>query len=272
MARLPISARLTFVGLWTYVDDNGVGVDNERLIAAAIWPLEEDPLETLRRLREDLRAISVAGLAVRYERDGRGYLFIASWDEHQKVSHPRKPRFPRPDEPGCIILTSKNSSPPESVGTTSGGSPENLQSPPETLRPEQGAGSREQGTSSRRKPAPSDASDQGNETSQPPRQDITRICDHLADRIRDNSPTNTRPAIGKEWLTDARLMLDRDKIAEAEIHRIIDWCQNDSFWRSNILSVPKLRKQFQQLAIKAGTVRRQAHVNATNSSAHHEPL
>ena len=43
IASLPLSARLTFIGLWTYVDDNGVGLDNERLILAAVWPLEDEP-------------------------------------------------------------------------------------------------------------------------------------------------------------------------------------------------------------------------------------
>jgi hypothetical protein len=37
----------------------------------------------------------------------------------------------------------------------------------------------------------------------------------------------------------------------AEVERIIDWCQRDSFWRSNVLSPSKLRKQFTQLVLKA---------------------
>lgn len=37
----------------------------------------------------------------------------------------------------------------------------------------------------------------------------------------------------------------------AEVVRIIDWCQADGFWRCNILSPGKLRKQFTQLVLKA---------------------
>ena len=36
VAELPLSTRLTFIGLWTYVDDNGVGLDNELLVTAAL--------------------------------------------------------------------------------------------------------------------------------------------------------------------------------------------------------------------------------------------
>jgi hypothetical protein len=130
-----LSARLTFIGLWTYVDDNGVGLDNERLIVAAIWPLEEDAVLTVQRTREDLRRISGAHLVTRYRESVRRFLHITAWDEHQKISHPRKPRYPPPSAP---TVTCIESDPPETLGRHSG-------EPPEPLRPEQGAGSREQG-------------------------------------------------------------------------------------------------------------------------------
>ena len=138
LARVPKSARLTFIGLWTYVDDNGVGIDNERLIAAALYPLDEDPAESLRSVSEDLRRLSEVGVLTRFLMHDRRYLFITSWDEHQKISHPGKPRYARPDAPGAVVLTCETSNPPESLPKDSGMSPE-------TLRPEQGAGSREQG-------------------------------------------------------------------------------------------------------------------------------
>src|SRR6185312_4646746 len=94
IAALPLSARLTFIGLWTYVDDNGVGLDNELLVTAAIWPLERDNLETLARTREDLATLSRDGLVSRYQDSRKRYLFVTGWDEHQKVDHPRKPRYP----------------------------------------------------------------------------------------------------------------------------------------------------------------------------------
>jgi hypothetical protein len=136
---LPFSARLTFIGLWTYADDNGVGLDNELLITAAIWPLEQDNLATLEMVREDLASLSGIGLVERYRDSRKRYVFIANWDEHQKVDHPRKPRYPRPGDPAVISgLTSGDDGSQESVATDS-------RQTREGIAPEQGAGSREQG-------------------------------------------------------------------------------------------------------------------------------
>lgn len=83
----------------------------------------------------------------------------------------------------------------------------------------------------------------------PPRDDIERICNHLADRIEANG--SKRPTITKRWRDAARLMLDKDGRTEEQIHRAIDWCQDDTFWRANILSLPKLRDKFDQLRLQA---------------------
>lgn len=81
------------------------------------------------------------------------------------------------------------------------------------------------------------------------RDDIERICAHLADRIEGNG--SRRPAVTAKWRTAARLMLDADKRTEADIHAAIDWCQNSTFWRANILSLPKLRDKYDQLRLQA---------------------
>jgi len=136
---LPLSARLTFIGLWTYVDDNGVGLDNEMLINAAIWPLEEDSLETLGRTREDLATLSRASLVTRYRDSRKRYLAVNSWDEHQKVDHPRKPRYPKPDADGCEpIVTCEDTDSREVFARVS-------REDREDLAPEQGSGIRDQG-------------------------------------------------------------------------------------------------------------------------------
>lgn len=142
LARIPLSARLTFIGLWTYVDDNGVGVDNERLIGAALYPLDDDPLESLRRVSEDLRQLSAVGVITRYEVAGRRYLYVTNWDEHQKVSHPGKPRYPLPPPNLPKPPASGNGNPPEGLRNGSGNPPESL-ARSSALSREQGAGSRE---------------------------------------------------------------------------------------------------------------------------------
>ncbi len=81
------------------------------------------------------------------------------------------------------------------------------------------------------------------------RPDVERLCARLADRIEANGCK--RPAVGKKWRDAARLMIDRDGRTEQQITAAIDWCQDNEFWRSNILSMPKLREKYDQLRMQA---------------------
>lgn len=72
----------------------------------------------------------------------------------------------------------------------------------------------------------------------------------LLEKIKINNPSFKEPNLQK-WSDDIRLMMDRDKRTEEQIKYLIDWCQNDSFWKANILSPAKLRKQFDALAAQA---------------------
>ncbi|MFE9738866.1 hypothetical protein [Streptomyces sp. NPDC006477] len=243
-----LSARLTFIGLWTYVDDNGVGLADPRLIRAAIWPLEESP-DILQRTREDLQSLHAARLVTLYEASGKALIAVSNWSEHQKVSHPRKPRYPRPEE-----VPSKPGTPPDqdsfSTPEGSGNSPENLQSPPETLRPEQGAGSREQGAGNRGDAEPSASADD------PPRADVERVCKHLADVLEKSG--SKRPAITAKWRDTTRLMLDRDEVTVERALAAIDWAHADSFWQAHILTPMKLREKYETLRRQAAGAQRRS--------------
>ena len=46
------------------------------------------------------------------------------------------------------------------------------------------------------------------------------------------------------------LVLRIDKIDADDIAAVIEWSQNDNFWRSNILSGKKVREKYQQLVMK----------------------
>lgn len=71
----------------------------------------------------------------------------------------------------------------------------------------------------------------------------------LFKNIRKNNPAFKEPNLQK-WSDDFRLMMERDNRTEEQITYLINWCQQDSFWKSNILSPSKLRKQFDLLIIK----------------------
>lgn len=83
----------------------------------------------------------------------------------------------------------------------------------------------------------------------PEREDVESLCALLADEIEANG--SRRPTITKAWRDAARLMLDRDGIEYEMVAGCIRWCQSDDFWRSNVLSMQTLRKQYDRLRLKA---------------------
>lgn len=102
---LSYRARLTWVGLWTYVDDEGRGKDDARIIKGDIWTLEDDV--SWQDVEADLVELARNDRIVRYVVDGRRYLAICRWDEHQVISRPTPSKFPEP--------TSENISAPASL-------------------------------------------------------------------------------------------------------------------------------------------------------------
>lgn len=79
------------------------------------------------------------------------------------------------------------------------------------------------------------------------RSDVSSLCSLLAESIVANGAR--RPSITKAWLDEARLLLDKDGQPFDEVVAVMRWCQNDSFWRSNILSMPTFRKQYDRLKL-----------------------
>ncbi|XLP21942.1 Replication protein O [Bacillus toyonensis] len=60
---------------------------------------------------------------------------------------------------------------------------------------------------------------------------------YLFEKIKENNPKQKEPSAFDSWANEVRLMRERDKRDLQEIKDVIDWCQKDSFWKSNILSV-----------------------------------
>ena len=109
----PVDVRWTFVGLFTYLDDYGRGLNEPRLIKAEIWPM--DDRVTTRKVAEHLDVIEAEGPLHTYTVAGRGLLHITTWREHQRISHPTESRWaPCPDCP----------EPPERFRNRSGTVPE----------------------------------------------------------------------------------------------------------------------------------------------------
>lgn len=93
LAGLPLTTRLTYIGLWTHVDDAGRAVDDARLVKAALWPLDDG--QTVKKVDQDLARLAGVGRIERYEVDGRRYLAVLRWD-HQRINRPQPSSLPPP--------------------------------------------------------------------------------------------------------------------------------------------------------------------------------
>lgn len=92
IADLPIPTRLTFIGLWTHVDDDGRCVADPRLIKAALWPLDDEV--TANDVMSDLRILSESSLITQYTVGERSYLVVNGWSEHQRINRPGASKLP----------------------------------------------------------------------------------------------------------------------------------------------------------------------------------
>lgn len=95
---------------------------------------------------------------------------------------------------------------------------------------------------------PSDDSSKSNRE-EPQRDDVDALCARLRDWMVQNEAKE--PTVGKLWKRQARLLLDQDKRELSKALNLIDWCQQNNFWQSKILSIPKFREKYDQLAMQA---------------------
>ncbi|MFE9432391.1 hypothetical protein ACFYNA_15535 [Streptomyces sp. NPDC006640] len=102
VADLSYEQRLTFIGLWTHVDDEGRCVDDARLIKAAIWPLDD---RTAADIEGDLGGLSESSLIIRYTLNRKRYLAVRGWAEHQKINRPTASKLPAPSEGQILGVT-----------------------------------------------------------------------------------------------------------------------------------------------------------------------
>ena len=76
-----------------------------------------------------------------------------------------------------------------------------------------------------------------------------KLAELLYKQIQNNSPKYPEPDLEK-WANEFRLMMERDKRDGKEIQDLIIKTQSDNFWKKNILSPGKLRKQYDRLVME----------------------
>jgi len=105
ISQLTVEDRLLFIGMWSYVDDNGVGIDRLATVAADLFAgdIERDASETFARVSRGLQNLSGAGLIARYEVDGKRFLHVTNWASHQRIDKPNKARYPLPTSNNAVF-------------------------------------------------------------------------------------------------------------------------------------------------------------------------
>ncbi|WP_191363460.1 hypothetical protein [Limosilactobacillus oris] len=80
-----------------------------------------------------------------------------------------------------------------------------------------------------------------------------KLALYLFAKIKQNNPEHKSltDSQKQKWADSIRLMIERDKRTPQQINNMIDWCQADDFWKQNILSTAKLRKQYDTMRPKA---------------------
>ncbi len=90
-------ARLTFIGLWTFSDDNGVHPAKPKTLKAELFAMDDIKVDDVAAWVHELIK---AGLVAEFEGEGGGrYWHVIKWKQHQKidrpsVKHPTPPTSP----------------------------------------------------------------------------------------------------------------------------------------------------------------------------------
>jgi hypothetical protein len=205
-----IEARLTFLGLITQADDYGRMKGSPKLVRSLVFPYDE---YTVQNITEWLRELHENDLIRWYTVKGKQFIELPTWGDHQRVSHPTDSVLPSHSE------------------ADSADAPQVLPNPPE--EPYREGKGRE-------------GSRKGRESAVVPTTDAP-LSHLLADLVAANDPNGKRPTVSKAWATEEDRMLRLDERGYLEAERLIRWTQGNSFWRGNVLSMPKFREKYGQL-------------------------
>lgn len=120
LSLVSVTAERTFFGLSTQVDDRGRITDKPAQINGLLWAMRGN--HTTADTEAELKELESVGLMCRYQGcDGKPYLHLVTFDDHQKVDHPSRSRLPRCPKHGVADYCGKHQ----------GDCPDSL--PPETL-------------------------------------------------------------------------------------------------------------------------------------------
>lgn len=91
MGRVSRDARLTFIEIWTLADDSGRLRGDSRLLASLLFPYDDDAKDLIDTWLGELVA---QDCIVRYSVDGKDYVAVKNWGDHQKIDKPSPSKLP----------------------------------------------------------------------------------------------------------------------------------------------------------------------------------
>jgi len=222
LAKLSRDTRLLYIALWNLSDEHGRLHGDPRFIKGHCLPYDDDlTLGDIDRLLDEL---ANTGRVIRYCGDDDPFLYLPTLSKHQRLGPTKVPsRLPAP--PAEADAESSAPRADKSAPDPNQPAPRSHSSEPTVAL--QVAGSRVQVAGSRY---------------------VEQLCELLARRIAENG--SKAPVISARWRDAARLLIDVDGRSAAEAAELIDWCQADEFWRSNVLSMPTFREKYDQLRLQ----------------------
>lgn len=273
--------RLLYQGLWCIADDSGCLEINPLLFKMKIFPGDNFSPEMLSEYIDKLIELKKI---LPYEVAGKRYGWLKNFHKHQTLNKPSAPTIPLPDwiiwhgeeefdskrhqyyyeiiEPSNVQGKTK----------TEDGHVQDETRPEKKLKEvkrNEEKGSKESGQNlSRNKKIKF-----GEETEQ-----YNHAC-YLRERILKTNKRarvpNKDPASMHDWSTELEKLnrlgpvgakeSDGKGYSWQEIKKIIDWCQENNFWKSNILSASKLREKITILENQMGCKTKSTPIKGKNS-------
>jgi hypothetical protein len=254
LERVSMLADLTFRALLVAVDDYGRTDGRLHVLKAALFPTRREVTDA--KLDAWLAELAREGCVVRYEIDGAPYLALTNWERHRgKGRRGGNSRYPEPPRASADFLGRDDASSDFRARVEGRGTRD------------EGREARDEGRGCPSAPAERGAADAigpvmlpGVEaaTAEPPA-DSDPAALLFAEQFRDalarfhpgwKPPTEAAFA---RWVRDARLLLRErgDEAARETARWLFDAGTPNAdaeFWRSVVLSVPKFRERFDQIA------------------------
>jgi len=216
LSELPPETHMLAAALLNYADDEGYFNANAKLIQAECCPLRDDSTN----VRRSIEMLSSIGYIRLFEgSDGKSYGHIKTFSDHQRVDRPK------PSKIKALEVSQKDRRRIDDESTLEGKG-------------------KEQGTGK----GSTHSSDPDGQTRKYTDDDL--LCaEFVLTGVMQAAPKTKKPNLEK-WADQVRLMREVDGLTHREICEVFTWANKNSFWSTNILSVPKLREKFAVLSAK----------------------